>query len=275
MNIAAAFGRIQFGGRSEGAQEDGAQPEGGWSLGAREEFLENDPEFEELPHEEQELTVSAYERTVEKGLLVPYEGLLSSVKAANLATGFVSDEKPTLFAAVAGDLPRLDEPQVVSLEWGEHLNGIARAFAWCDAFRSEEFGGREGGKKIDDCQLLRFEPLCVALARTLALRCRGASGVGSAWPSEATHTYADARARFAEAINAETPVRLELENLKSIVSFHEATGEEDLLLAARLQVRCHLVSFPPDYPLPTLVFLLSNTVDGRLFRVLTAEQGIV
>jgi hypothetical protein len=210
------------------------------------------------------LTVSAYERTVQKGLLVPYAGLLNprGPPGENGSGGGGGRDGSTgflLFAAIASELPRLDEPQVAALEWGGHLRGVAKSLAWCDAFRVQELtlaarmsgknlpgsaaasGGAGGSagvvQPLDDCELLHLEPACMALGHTLALRCRAVAGLGSAWPPEATQTYAEARVRLTEAVSAEAPLRSELESLKAIVEFHEATNDdEDSLLAARLQV---------------------------------------
>jgi hypothetical protein len=219
VNSLKALGRGGGAADDVAAEEDHSQKV---SRGIIDEF-EQDSDFTSLPEEDQDRTVSAYERAVERGLLVPPQGLLDPPLPPR-GSSAASSPAPAAAAAssalrvvapwgreAATQLPPLDAPSLKVLDWSHHVGRLGDALRWCDAYRAEKLALA----CADDKKLCGYEPALSSLATTLAFRVRAVA------TGDAAVGYAKCRERVACAGKLEQPLVAELESLRAVVAIHE------------------------------------------------------
>lgn len=207
-------------GRGGGPADDGDNEEDQsqeTSRGIIEEF-EKDSEFMSLPEEDQDRVVSAYERTVERDLLVPPRGLLepplssrnsssAPSPSANPATRVLSSwgsEAATL-------LPPLNVPSLKVLDWSYHVDRLGEALRWCDAYRAEKLVLA----CADDKRICGYEPALSNLATVLASRVRTVA------TCDAAFRYAQSCERLGSNRKQAASLAAELASLRAAVAIHE------------------------------------------------------
>jgi hypothetical protein len=227
-------------GRGGGPADDGDNGEDQsqeTSRGIIEEF-EQDSDFMSLPEEDQDRTVSAYERTVERGLLVPLRGLLEPSMSSRSNSSSAPSPSATPATRVmtswgneaATLLPPLNVPPLKVLDWSYHVDRLGEALRWCDAYRAEKLVLA----CADDKRLCGYEPALSTLATALATRVRAVA------TCDAAFRYAQSCERLATNRKQAASLAAELESLRAVVGIHEeewraSAGER----AARFQHENH------------------------------------
>ena len=208
-------------GRGGGSADDGDNEEDRSQETSRaiiDEF-EQDSDFMSLPEEDQDRTVSAYERTVERDLLVPPRGLLepplSSRPSSNSAPSPSANPATRVLTSwgreAATLLPPLNVPSLKVLDWSYHVDRLGEALLWCDAYRAEKLVVA----CADDKRICGYEPALSNLATALASRVRMVT------TCDAAFRYAQSCERLGSNRKQAASLAAELESLRAVVGIHE------------------------------------------------------